>query len=334
MKEALDSARAALRGGAGRGHDRLARDLRRDARPADDAGTRGVRGGEDARAIAFRPAPRADGASSATGRLSGVELHAGALGVRRRTDASRPSTTTADRTTLEADACILAIGQQADLSFLTAGRRRRPDPGRHDPGRPRDARDLGARRLRGRRRRLRPAQPDRGGRQRQARGAVDPRVPRRAKRRESSTTLEIEKIPTARLPDDRGLRDLRPRVAADARRRRGAPASPRWRPATATPRRARRQRAVSSATSRRSTTRRSACSATGAWTSAPSTASRIVPFDELDLPTTSGPRSSRARGGERAAPLRHGQGRRPLHPLRPLRRPLPHRRDDDGAVHR
>ncbi len=58
----------------------------------------------------------------------------------------------------------------------------------------------------------------------------------------------------------------------------------------------------------------------------------IVPFEELDLPEDEKARARGAGRGERPAPLRDDQGRRPLHPLRPLRRPLPHRRHDHGEV--
>ena len=98
VKEALDSARAAIRGGATEVTDRLARELRRDARAAHDAGTRGVRGGE-ARRRPFRHAPRAQAvprrrpprARSSCGRCARSSTTSGrfapALRRRRRLDA-------------------------------------------------------------------------------------------------------------------------------------------------------------------------------------------------------------------------------------------------------
>ena len=53
-----------------------------------------------------------------------------------------------DVMTLDADACILAIGQRADLSFLTPERRRRPDAGRHHQVDRGDAGHVGSRRVR------------------------------------------------------------------------------------------------------------------------------------------------------------------------------------------
>ena len=60
----------------------------------------------------------------------------------------------------------------------------------------------------------------------------------------------------------------------------------------------------------------------------------IVPFEELDLPEDERALLAARADGERPAALGDGQGRRPVHPLRPLRRPLPHRRDDDGDASR
>ena len=58
----------------------------------------------------------------------------------------------------------------------------------------------------------------------------------------------------------------------------------------------------------------------------------IVPFESLDLPEAERARARGAGGGERAPAVRDDQGRRPLHPLRAVRRPLPHRRHDHGEV--
>ncbi len=116
VKEALDSARAALRGGATevtvvslenfdempvlrttQGHEEF-----------EEAGKEGVR-------FLTRRGPRR---FVGDGRLQGVELR----GVRSVFDANgrfAPEYADEDIVTVEADACILAIGQKADLSFLT-----------------------------------------------------------------------------------------------------------------------------------------------------------------------------------------------------------------------
>jgi formate dehydrogenase beta subunit len=116
VKEALDSARAALRGGATevtivslesfdempvlrttQGHEEFV-----------EAGREGVR---------FLPR-RGPKRFLGDGRLSGIELRA----VRSVFDAAgrfAPEYDDADLVTLDADACVLAIGQQPDLSFLT-----------------------------------------------------------------------------------------------------------------------------------------------------------------------------------------------------------------------
>ena len=74
VQEALDSARAAMRGGAARRDHRVARGLRRDAGPADDAGPRGVRGGKR-KASACSP-PRAQAFPRRRARLEAIELRA------------------------------------------------------------------------------------------------------------------------------------------------------------------------------------------------------------------------------------------------------------------
>ena len=75
-----------------RSDHRLARELRRDARSAHDAGTRGVRGGQR-EGIRFVPR-RGPGASSATATSTASSCRR-ALGVRCRTAASRRRMTTA-----------------------------------------------------------------------------------------------------------------------------------------------------------------------------------------------------------------------------------------------
>ena len=65
-----------------RGHDRLARELRRDAGAPDDAGARGVRGVEEGGRRLPAP-PRPEAVPRATGRLQQIELRGVALGLRR-----------------------------------------------------------------------------------------------------------------------------------------------------------------------------------------------------------------------------------------------------------
>ena len=192
------SARLGARGAARRrhrGHGRLARELRRDAGAAHHAGARGVRGGAARRRRASSPAA-ARARFLGNGHAAAVELRE-VLSVFDANGRFAPVYDDDDISTIEADACVLAIGQQRRPVVPARRRRRRAHAGRHDPGRPRDAGHLGAGHLRRRRRGLRPAQPDRGGRQRQARGALDPRVPRRRARAGSRRRSTIEKLPTA-----------------------------------------------------------------------------------------------------------------------------------------
>ena len=310
-----------------RGDDRLARELRRDARAQDDAGARGVRGGAAARgSSSCRGAAR--GASSATA-ACGDRAARRALGLRReralRADLRRrrPGHDRGRR---------LRPGDRPAAGPVVpeARGRGRADARRHDQGRPGDARDLGARRLRRRRRRLRAAQPDRGGGERQAGGALDPRAPRpreRAARKSCWRSRSSRPRATGCWPGSRSSTARRRRRSTSA----AAPGSPRSRPATTRPRPRARPRAAWSATSRRSTTPRSACSATAAWTSARSTAWRSSPSTSSTCRRRAGAAAG-PRRGERAPAVRDDQGRRALHPLRPLRHPLPDRRDDDGAV--
>jgi ferredoxin len=58
----------------------------------------------------------------------------------------------------------------------------------------------------------------------------------------------------------------------------------------------------------------------------------IVPFEQLDLPEADARGASGAGRGERSAVVGHGERRRPLHPLRPVRHPVPDRRHDHGEV--
>jgi NADPH-dependent glutamate synthase beta subunit-like oxidoreductase len=118
VKEALDSARAALRGGA---TDVTVVSLEEFAEMPVLRTTQGHEEFEEAkregvRFITRRGPKRFVG----NGRLASVELR----GVRSVFDSNgrfAPEYVDEDVLAIEADACILAIGQQADLSFLTPG---------------------------------------------------------------------------------------------------------------------------------------------------------------------------------------------------------------------
>ncbi len=120
VKEALDSARAALRGGAREvtvvsleNFDEMPVLRTTQGREEfDEARREGVR-------FITRRGPRRFAGS---GRLSGVELRA-VQSVFDENGRFRPTYVDDDVLTIEADSCVLAIGQQSDLSFL------RPDDG-------------------------------------------------------------------------------------------------------------------------------------------------------------------------------------------------------------
>ena len=331
MKEAFDSARAALRGGADRGDDRLARELRRDAGAADDAGPRGVRGGAAARASPFLPR-----------RGPKRFLGEGRLAARR-------------------------AARRCASVFDANGRfdpRYDDDDVAHARGRRLRARDRPARRpvvpeARGRRRA--DARRARSGSTRATLATSAPGVfaggdvafgPRnlieavangKLAARSIHEHLAREGAPARgharrREDPDAATTGCSPasRCSTARRRRRstsaGAPASPRSRPAT-TPDAARRQAARCLVCHVQTIYDPEKCVLCSRCVDVcPEYCLAIVPFETLELP---GGRAGGARGagrGERPAALRDGQGRRPLHPLRPVRRPLPDRRDDDGAL--
>jgi ferredoxin len=125
-KEALDSARAALRGGAT--EVTIVSLERFDEMPVLRT-TQGHEEFEEAKkeGVAFLPR-RGPKRFLGSGRLSAVELR----GVRSVFDASgrfAPEYDDEDVITIEADSCILAIGQKPDLSFLKPGDRVALTPG-------------------------------------------------------------------------------------------------------------------------------------------------------------------------------------------------------------
>ena len=115
VKEALDSARAALRGGAAEVTIVSLENF--DEMPVLKT-TQGHEEFEEARREGVRFVPRRGPKRLlGDGRLAAVELR----GVRSVFDAAgrfAPEYDDADLTTVDADACVLAIGQQPDLSFL------------------------------------------------------------------------------------------------------------------------------------------------------------------------------------------------------------------------
>jgi NADPH-dependent glutamate synthase beta subunit-like oxidoreductase len=116
VKEALDSARAAIRGGA---REVTVVSLEDFSEMPVLRTTQGHEEFEEARKEGIRfVTRRGPRRMVGNGRLSAIELRA----VRSVFDASgrfAPAYDDADVLTLEADACILAIGQRADLAFLT-----------------------------------------------------------------------------------------------------------------------------------------------------------------------------------------------------------------------
>ena len=132
------------------------------------------------------------------GRLARIELRGGAIGLRRRAAASRPSSWTTTCSTSKptpaswpsARRPICRSSPPADDVALTPGGTIRIDPGH--------ARHIGAGRVCRRRRRLRSAQPHRGRGQRQACRALDSRVPRGTERPASKRISRSKPSSTSR----------------------------------------------------------------------------------------------------------------------------------------
>ena len=118
LKEALDSARAAIRGGA---REVTIVSLESFEEMPVLRSTQGREEFEETRkeGVAFLPR-RGIRRFVGNGRLAAVELRRVAS-VFDRTGRFAPEYDDADVVTVEADACILAIGQQPDLGFLKAG---------------------------------------------------------------------------------------------------------------------------------------------------------------------------------------------------------------------
>jgi len=115
MKEAIDSARAAIRGGATAVTIVSLETF--DEMPVLKT-TQGHEEFEEARREGIEFVPRRGPAAFlGSGRLEAVEFKR-VLSVFDANGRFAPAYDEADRTTLEADGCILAVGQQPDLSFL------------------------------------------------------------------------------------------------------------------------------------------------------------------------------------------------------------------------
>jgi NADPH-dependent glutamate synthase beta subunit-like oxidoreductase len=126
VKEALDSARAAVRGGAAEVTIVSLESF--DEMPVLRT-TQGHEEFEEARREGIRFITRRGPLRfTGDGRLTGIELRA-VTAVFDANGRFAPTYDEADVLTLEADACVLAIGQRADLSFLTEADRIELTPG-------------------------------------------------------------------------------------------------------------------------------------------------------------------------------------------------------------
>ena len=329
VKEAFDSARAALRGGAAevtiisletfdempvlrttQGHEEF-----------EEAQKEGVR-------FITRRGPRR---FLGRQRLQAVELRK-VLSVFDDEGRFAPSYDDGDVETMEADACVLAIGQKPDLSFLHDERRRRADA-RAAPSRWIPRRSPRARRA------CSPAATSRSGRATSSRPWPTASAPRvrststsRPKPRSSRCALDIEQLPTSRYRMIAGFEilDRETPPTLDLGRRTGI---------------AEVETGYAAEAARRQAARCLVCHVQTIYDPekcvlcnrcvdiCPEYCLAIVPFDEVDLPAEAREAPGRARTGQRPAAVGDGQGRRALHPVRAVRHSVPHRRDDDGALH-
>ena len=327
MKEAFDSARAAIRGGA---TEVTIVSLESFAEMPVLQTTQGHEEFEESKkeGIAFLPR-RGPKRFLGAGRLQQIELR-GVVSVFDENGRFSPRYDDEDVLSLDADACVLAIGQKPDLSFLkpadgvelTPGGTIRVDPaslatsaaGIYAGG---DV-AFGPRNL---------IEAVANGKL-AARSIHEHLAKEHAGARGHPRGREA---PHPGLPDARRLRGARPRDAAHPRPRpphgdrRGGDGIREGRrrpPGGALPRlpraddlRPREVRAVQPVRRR---------------------LPRVLPGHRpLRVARPARGRAGGARGaggGERAPAVRDDQGRRPLHPLRAVRRPLPHRRHDHGEV--
>ena len=328
------SARLRARGDSRRRHrsdDRLARELRRDAGAAHDAGARRVRGGAEGRR-AVRDAPRPEGVHRRRPTLERRSSCAPCARSSTRTAASRRRTTTPTSITHRGGRLHSRDRPEAGSRFSRPPTASRSSPAgtiRVDPATLATSAPgvyaggdvaFGPRNL---------IEAVANGKR--AARSIHEYLTRGSARLEAH--LEIEELPTSTYRMLAGFEQLDRETppTLDLGRRTGIAEVETGYDRTAAARS--RPRAASSATSRRSTTRRSACSATAAWTSARSTAWRSCRSNRSIC------RRGRARGARRRAPTpeppaahRDGERRRPLHSLRAVRHPLSDGRDDDGEV--
>ena len=327
MKEALDSARAALRGGAS--EVTIVSLETFDEMPVLKT-TQGHEEFEEAKkeGVSFktRLGPKA---FLGSGRLAAIELKR-VLSVFDESGRFSPAYDETEITTLEADGCILAIGQSADLGFLKPGDGVALAPGgtiRVDPETLATSAPgvfaggdvaFGPRNLI----------------EAVANGKRAARSMHRYLSGEAaavSAHLSIEKIPTPRYRMIAGFEvfDRETPPTLDVGRRTGI---------------AEVETGYGEEEARRQAARCLICHVQTIYDPekcvlcsrcvdiCPEYCLAIVPFADLDLDEAARQELSRAGGGERAAALGDGQGRRPVHPVRPLRDALPDRRHDDGEV--
>ncbi len=180
VKEAFDSARSAIRAGA---TEVTVVSLENFEEMPVLRTTQGHEEFEESKKEGIRFLPRRGPRRFlGSGRLGAIELR-GVASVFDAAGRFAPVYRDDDLVTIDADACILAIGQRADLSFLTARRRHRPDADGHDcASTATTLATRGARRVRRRRRRVRSEESDRRDRERETGRAVDPRIPRQRRR--------------------------------------------------------------------------------------------------------------------------------------------------------
>ena len=236
---------------------------------------------------------------------------------------------------IEADACILAIGQKPDLSFLTPDDGVELTPGgtiRVDPATLATSAPgvfaggdvaFGPRNL---------IEAVANGKR--AARSIHEYLPARARRARDARSRS-RRSPTLALPDDRRLRGARPRDAADARRRPPHRASPRSRPAT-TATQARRQAARCLVCHVQTIYDPEKCVLCNRCVDVcPEYCLAIVPFEALELPTSGrATRCASARRGERPAARARWSRTTSAASAAACAPSAAHRRHDDGAVPR
>ena len=328
VQEAFDSARAALRGGAAEVTIVSLEDF--DEMPVLRT-TQGLEEFEEARKEGVRFVPRRGPRQFlGTGRLERVQLQR-VLSVFDAAGRFSPAYDAGDVMEIEADACILAIGQKADLSFLSPedGIELTPTGGvKVDPGTMATSRPgvfaggdvaFGPRNL---------IEAVANGK-RAARSIHEFLDPERAR---LSAVLDVERIPTGRYRMIAGFEvlDRQAPPTLDAGRRTGI---------------AEVETGYGPTEAREQAARCLVCHVQTIYDPELCVlCNRCVDVCPEVLPGAGAARGSRDGRGRQGgagragragqpAPRRDDQGRREVHPLRPVRHPVPDRRDDDGALH-